>query len=61
MTGNPSELQKALRSAAQAYCDVLCTIVPAGRERALAITKLDECVMWASAGLLPQGDDPCTK
>ena len=26
--------------------------VPAGRERSLAITKLQECRMWANAGIV---------
>lgn len=31
--------------------------VPAGREQALAITKLEEAMMWANAGLA-RADDP---
>jgi len=31
-------------------------VVPIGRERALALTKLEEVVMWANAGIARQGD-----
>lgn len=26
-------------------------IVPEGREKSLALTKLEECIMWANAGI----------
>jgi hypothetical protein len=30
--------------------------VPEGRERALALTKLEEAMFWANAGIARQGD-----
>jgi hypothetical protein len=35
-----------LREAAKAYGHLLIELTPNGRERALAITKLEESVMW---------------
>jgi hypothetical protein len=35
-----------LREAAKAYGHLLIELAPNGRERALAITKLEESVMW---------------
>lgn len=30
---------------------VICALVPDGREKALAVTKLEEVMMWANAGI----------
>lgn len=32
--------------------EAIMRLVPEGRERALAITKLQECRMWANAGIV---------
>lgn len=34
----------------------LAANVPAGRERSLAFTKLEECMMWANKGIAQGGD-----
>lgn len=52
----PTEEDKAHLAALQAgwlAMEILINEhVPAGRERALAITRLQECRMWSNAGLL---------
>ena len=40
-----------IRSAAKAFALDILTTVPQGREQLLAITKLEEVVMWANAGI----------
>ena len=35
--------------------DLICQLMPDSRERELAITKLEEAVMWARAALLQEG------
>ena len=32
----------------------ICTIVPPGREQALMLTKLEEAMFWANAGIARQ-------
>lgn len=46
----PARYQK-IREAAKAVAVVVLECVPAGRERALALTKLQEASMWANAGV----------
>ncbi len=41
------EIRESIKEAAE---DVM-RVVPAGRERSLALTKLEEAMMWANAGL----------
>ena len=40
-----------LRSAARELAYIINDIVPDGREKSLAITKLQETVMWANTGI----------
>ena len=40
-----------IRNACWAAAQLLVTLVPPGRERALALTKLEEAMMWGNAGL----------
>lgn len=42
---------KAIRDEARAFAVTLLTLTPPGREQALALTKLQEAVMWANAAL----------
>lgn len=41
----------ALRDAAKAYAELIVAYTPTGREQALAMTKLEETVMWANAAI----------
>lgn len=41
----------SVRQACKQLAFALNTMVPEGRELALAITKLEECMMWANAGI----------
>lgn len=50
---NPSQEARieAIRGAAKVFAQLIIDAVPESRERALAWTKLEECVMWANAGI----------
>lgn len=50
---NPTDVQKyeMLRSIALSYATVINEMVPDSREKSLAITKLEEVVFWANAGI----------
>ncbi len=41
----------ALRGCAHDLAIMLMENVPPGRERSLALTKLEECIMWANKGI----------
>lgn len=41
----------AIRTEAMLFSKQINELVPEGREKALAITKLEEVVMWANAGI----------
>lgn len=49
-TGQPERYQ-SLRSVAHNFALLIEQSCPESRERALAITKLEECVMWANAAI----------
>lgn len=46
----PARYEK-MREQARELAFVINDLVPECREKALAITKLEECVMWANAGI----------
>lgn len=48
---------ESIRSACFSLADYLNVLVPAGRERALAITKIEEAMFWANAGVARQPDE----
>ncbi len=52
-TPDPSAIPiiEGLRSAAKAMSDAYISMVPAGREQALALTKLEESLMHAVSGV----------
>ncbi|WP_145052554.1 hypothetical protein [Paenibacillus xylanexedens] len=41
-----------IRAAARQFGHLINEMVPESREKALAITKLEEAVMWANAGIV---------
>ena len=48
--GQPEKYQ-ALREKAKELAYLIAEIVPPSREQSLAMTKLEECLMWANAGI----------
>ena len=48
--GQP-EKQQAIREKAKELAYLIKELVPDSREQSLAITKLEECSMWANAGI----------
>ncbi len=40
-----------IRNKAKEFAYMIAQLVPNSREQSLAITKLEECVMWANAGV----------
>lgn len=52
--GQP-ELYAELRSEAKALARRIVQTVPAGREQSLALTNLEQSIMWANAGISRHG------
>ena len=48
--GQP-EKYTLIRAQAKSFAYLIEGLVPDGREKSLAMTKLEECVMWANAGI----------
>lgn len=48
--GQP-EKYEAIREKAKELAYMIDELVPPGREQSLAMTKLEECTMWANAGI----------
>ena len=48
--GQPEKYQ-AIREKAKELAYLIKKLVPSGREQSLAMTKLEECSMWANAGI----------
>ena len=42
---------EAIRQAAKEFAELVADLCPQGRERALALTHLEQSVMWANAGI----------
>ncbi|MCW5556612.1 MAG: hypothetical protein KIT22_02020 [Verrucomicrobiae bacterium] len=51
--GDAAQRHQHIRTAAAAFADLVDQTLPdgAGRERALARTKIEEAMMWANAGI----------
>lgn len=50
-TAEQTQKYELIRSIAHSYSTVLNEMVPDGREKALALTKLEELVFWANAAV----------
>lgn len=48
--GQPAKYT-AIREKAKELAYMIDELVPDSREKSLAVTKLEECVMWANAGI----------
>ena len=48
--GQPAKYQE-LREKAKELAYLIAELVPESREQSLAVAKLEECVMWANAGI----------
>ena len=46
-----SEKYQAIREKAKELAYLIQELVPPSREQSLAMTKLEECSMWANAGI----------
>lgn len=49
--GNQPARYERLRAEARALARTIVELVPDSRERSLALTKLEEVIMWANAGV----------
>lgn len=49
--GDQPERYKRIRAKAKEFAALVVELVPPSRERSLALTKLEEVVMWANAGI----------
>lgn len=50
-TAQDAEKHQGVREALQCVADLVVAMVPAGREQSLALTKLEEAMFWANAGI----------
>lgn len=50
-TGGKKEKHEAIRNDCHELAKKIAASVPEGREQATAITKLEEAMMWANAGI----------
>lgn len=53
--GQP-EVYEALRGQARALALSVVSLVPVGREQALALTHLEQAIFWANAGVARSGN-----
>lgn len=49
------ECMQSVRDAGRAMAVRVCQVTPEGRERALALTKIEEAVFWANAATAREG------
>ena len=50
-TGDQAERCQRIRGKAKELAELIREVCPAGRERSLAFTKLEEASFWANAGI----------
>jgi hypothetical protein len=60
-TEKQAEKYEMLRSMIKQAAYMVTDLVPEGREKALALTKLEEAVMWANAGIAREGGEQNVK
>lgn len=48
---NQADRFKHIRAEAKTLALTIANLCPEGREKSLALTKLEECVFWANAGI----------
>lgn len=49
--GNQAERYEIIRTAAKGFARMLVSLCPPCREASLALTKLEECIMWANSSI----------
>ena len=49
--GEQPRRYETIRDAARGMADEIVLLTPPSREQSLALTKLEECVMWANAAI----------
>lgn len=52
-----AERHAFVRAKAKELAELVCDACPDGRERSLALTKIEEAVMWANASIAREGVD----
>lgn len=55
--GNQQELYECIRHVARDFAQCINDLCPEGREKSLAVTKLEEAVMWANASIAREEGD----
>ena len=53
--GDQPRLYQDIRDAGRALAEIIDVRAPDGREKALALTKIEEAVMWANAAVARHG------
>lgn len=49
--GDQAQKYQSLREVGKELAKMICHYSPPSRERSLALTKLEEAIMWANAGI----------
>lgn len=56
-TAERVQAHETIRAECRAAAETVVRLVPAGREQALAVTALEEAMMWANAGIARASSD----
>jgi len=57
VTGKQAVRFAGVRAAAEAFAYLLLASCPENREKSLAMTKLEECVMWTKAAICKECEE----